>query len=55
MGWRKTDDFDVLQAGFAAGGEDVVFGDLFLAFGVDDPEGGCASGRLPDSPREERG
>src|SRR5882762_8568012 len=36
---RKTDDFHVFQTGLAAGGEYVVFRDVFLALGIDDPKG----------------
>src|SRR5450631_1441603 len=42
MGRRNAYDLYVLQAGLAAGGEDVAFGDLFFGFGIDDPEGGGA-------------
>src|SRR5260370_12224030 len=47
--WRKSDDFHVLQAHFAADGEHVVFGDVLLAFRINDPEGGCTLQRFRDS------
>src|SRR6266852_3809263 len=37
---RKADNFHVLQATVAAGGENVVFRDVFLSFGIDGPQGG---------------
>jgi len=35
---REGDDLYIFQPGFAAGGEDVILGDLLLAFRVDDPQ-----------------
>ena len=45
---RKADDFHVFQSGFAASGENVVFGDVLLAFGINDPKRGCAFHRFGD-------
>src|SRR6267142_79493 len=38
----KADDFHVLQTALAAGGENVVFCDVFLALRINDPQGGRA-------------
>ena len=42
VGGREADDFYVLEPGFAARGKDIVFRDVRLALGIDDPESGGA-------------
>lgn len=36
----EADDFYVLEPGLAARGKDIVFRDVLLALGIDDPESG---------------
>ncbi len=38
VGGGEADNFHVLQATLAAGGENIVFCDVLLPFGIDDPE-----------------
>src|SRR5204863_130318 len=44
----KADYFDVFQASLAASGENIVFGDVLLAFWVNDPERGRAADGFRD-------
>lgn len=37
---RKADDFHIFQAGLAASGKDIVFRNVFLSLGINDPESG---------------
>ena len=42
VGRGKANDLHVFQAGLADGGEDVIFCNLLLTLGIDDPERGSA-------------
>jgi hypothetical protein len=49
VGAGEADDFYVLEPGLAARGKDMVFRDVLLALGIDDPESGSTRKSFCDS------